>query len=254
MRIQRIDLIEQYITEHKNVSLDTLCEVFDVSKNTIRRDINQLTKQGTIKKVYGGVTVADVTASLKTLTPFSARSGILEKEKDAICKYAASMINDGDIIYVDTGTTSQNLVDYIANKQCTIITNSLQLSLKAVAYPDLTVISLPGKLKRNTLSFAGSETGQYLSTYNISKAFFCCTGVSVENGLTNASIEEYLVKEAVAHNSHTKILMADHTKFGKFALMTYCQLSDIDHIITDCQPDNRFTEYCLNHEITIHKA
>lgn len=254
MRTQRIDLIEQYITEHKNVTLTTLCKEFQVSKNTIRRDINQLAERGSIKKVYGGVTLTDTSMKLTTLTPFSARSVLLEKEKDAICRYAASMIQDDDIIYIDTGTTSQNLIDYIANKSCIIITNSLQLSFKAVAYPRLTVISLPGKLKRDTLSFTGSEAEQYLSAYNISKAFLCCTGVSVENGLTNATTEEYLIKRAVATNCRTRILMVDHTKFGKFTLMTYCRLSDVDHILTDQLPDPMFTKYCQDHEIIIHKV
>jgi len=254
MRKERIDLIEKYILEQKNVTIDTLCDVFQVSKNTIRRDINQLVKRGAIQKVYGGVTIVENTSRLETITPFSLRNSVLADEKDAICRHAASFVEDKDIIYIDTGTSAQNLIDYIADKHCIIITNSLQISLKAVAYPNLTVISLAGTLKRDTLSFVGSEIEYYLKTYNINKAFMCCTGITVENGLTNATAEEYLIKKTVIENSKQHFLLADHTKFGKFTLMTFCSVSDIQHIITDKMPKSEFIEYCKSQNVLIHEA
>ena len=238
MRTKRIDSIEQYILEQKSVSLDTLCEQFAVSKNTIRRDIDTLVKKGTIKKVYGGVTVAEA-------PPYAA-------EKDTICKMAAGFVNDGDIIYIDTGTTCINMIDYISHKECTIITNSVQVCLKAIPYPNLTLISLPGTLKRETLSFVGNEVIDYLKTYNITKAFMACTGLTIANGLTNATREEYTVKKAVIENSHTHFLLADHTKFGHFSLMTYCPLSQVDHIVTDEMPPQEYSDYCRENHIEMH--
>jgi len=254
MRIERIDLVENYIIENKKVTLDVLCEAFKVSKNTIRRDINFLADRGTIKKVYGGVIASDDATHLNTITPFSSRSTILKKEKDAICKYAASLVDDNDTIYIDTGTTSQNLIDYISDKHCTIITNSLQISLKAIPYPNLNIISLAGMLKRNTLSFVGNEAEFYLKTYNINKAFMCCTGITIENGLTNATYEEYLIKKTVIANSKTHILLADHTKFGVFTLMTYCRLTDLHHVITDRTPKTEYVEFFKQHDVLLHEA
>ena len=123
------------------------------------------------------------------------------------------------------------MVDYLAHVPCTIITNSLRIYMKAVQYPDLQIISLPGRLNRDTLSFVGSEIPTYLRTYNITKAFMASTGVTIQNGLTNAS--------------------ADHTKFGKFALMTYCPLSEIQYLITDTTPQQKYLDYCKEHEIII---
>ncbi len=91
MRTKRIDEIELYIREKKSVSLDTLCEVFNVSKNTVRRDIATLEQSGKIKKVYGGVTIADTPAS-KTLLPFSKRHQSFMKEKRLISQLAASHV------------------------------------------------------------------------------------------------------------------------------------------------------------------
>ena len=140
MRTKRIDEIELNIREKKSVSLDTLCEVFNVSKNTVRRDIATLEQSGKIKKVYGGVTIADTPAS-KTLLPFSKRHQSFMKEKRLISQLAASHVCDHDTIFIDSGTTCHNIIDFIAEKECTILTNSLQVSLKAIPYENLNVIS-----------------------------------------------------------------------------------------------------------------
>ena len=141
MRTKRIDLIERYIEEEKLVSLDVLCEKFAVSKNTIRRDIEELVKKGVVEKVYGGVSFK-VPPSDTPLVPYEKRHTVLNTEKDTISKKAASFVKEGDIIYIDTGTTCLNMVDYLAHVPCTIITNSLRIFMKAVQYPDLQIISL----------------------------------------------------------------------------------------------------------------
>lgn len=251
MRTERIDQIEEYILTNKTVTIDKLCEAFNVSKNTIRRDIGQLLDRGRIKKVYGGVTALP-DSPLIPLTPYSLRNTTFESEKDLICKRAASFVEDNDLIYIDTGTTSQNLIDYLGNKKCTIITNSLQVAIKAVNYPNITLISLSGKLKRETLSFVGSTVEEALKTYNIGKAFLCCTGVTMKNGLTNASMDEYQIKKIVVENSQCRYLLADHTKFGKFSLMTYSPLSDIEHVITDQKPSADYMNFFSTHDIDLN--
>jgi len=115
----------------------------------------------------------------------------------------------------------------------------------------LNIISLAGTLKRDTLSFVGNEVEFYLKAYNINKAFMCCTGITIENGLTNATYEEYLIKKTVVANSKTRILLADHTKFGTFTLMTYCGLSNIHHIVTDQLPKAEYIEFFREHNIPI---
>lgn len=243
MRTKRIDSIEEFIEQEKSVSLDTLCDEFQVSKNTIRRDINELVKKGTIRKVYGGVTV-NQSAESPILVPYQQRHDSFMDEKNAICQAAARYVNDGDNIYIDTGTTCMNMIDYISDINCTIITNSLQICWKAVPYPNLRIIVLPGVLKRETLSFVGDEINEQLRTYNITKAFMACTGLTLENGVTNASTEEYNIKRAVIKNSQQHYLLTDHSKFGKASLMTYCNLEDFQYIITDTIPVKKYLTFC----------
>lgn len=251
MRAKRIDLIEQYIYEYKSVSLDKLCEKFQVSKNTIRRDINYLTEKGVIKKVYGGVTVNE-SSTISDLVSFEARHLTNIDEKNKIAKLAAEYVCDGDTIFIDSGTTPLNMIDYLKDKKnLTIITYSVQIVIKAIQYPDITVISLPGVLKRPTCSFIGSGSFEYLQTFNINKAFMSCTGLSVENGICNASSEEFDIKKTAVSKSQTIFLLADHSKFNRVALMTFCDLENIHCIITDQVPSANFVDFCEDNSIEI---
>lgn len=253
MRTKRIDLIEEYILAEKSVSLDSLCDKFQVSKNTVRRDIDELIKRGSVKKVYGGV-VSTAAENTQKLLPYEQRNTSLMREKEAICALAADFVNDGDIIYLDTGTTCLPMVEHLSGRTCTILTNSLQVCIKAIPYPNLQVISLPGTLKRETLSFVGSDIVEYLNTFNIQKAFMTSTGVSLESGLTNASMEEYHIKKAVMKNSHIRVLLSDHTKFDRVSLMTYSSLLQIQHIITDTEPAEPYRTFCSENKIGLHIA
>ena len=250
MRNQRIELIKKYIEEEKNVSLDKLCEIFKVSKNTIRRDINELENLGFVKKVYGGVTL-NSQPEVSPLLPYRERYVQNKAEEEHIVKLASELVLDDDIIFIDTGTTCCSLIDYIGNKKCTVITNSMRVCLSAIPYSSLKVIVLPGVLKRETMSFISSDRLNYLEDFNITKAFMTCTGVTVENGLTNASEGEYWVKKAVVENSKSCFLLADHSKFGKFSLMTFCKLNDIDNIITDEPVNEEIKKYCKDNQIKI---
>nr|WP_294679087.1 DeoR/GlpR family DNA-binding transcription regulator [uncultured Blautia sp.] len=250
MKSQRLDMIEEYVLEHKNASLDTLCETFNVSKNTIRRDIDILLKRGTIMKVYGGVAALETPQALPLLS-YEERGTRYPEEKKAICQRAADLVSEDDTIYIDTGTTCLNLVDYISDRHCTILTNSLLIFNKAAAYPNLDVISVPGRLNRKTLSFTGPDINDYLKTYNISRAFMACTGVTMKSGLTNASAEEYLTKKAIAENTASLVLLADHSKFGRISLMTYSSMDNLDAIVTDQKLPDEYDAYCTEHGIRV---
>ena len=251
MKEKRLDSLEQYILENRSVTIDNICETYNISKNTVRRDLDELVDRGNIIKVYGGAKSADTAPTKTPLSSFEERHIAHMREKDYICRLAANMVSNGDIIYIDTGTTCSNLVEYLKNTTCTIITNSLQIASSAVPYQSLDIIMLPGKLKRETLSFVGIETIENLKIFNIDKAFMASTGVTIENGLTNASSEEYSIKKTVVENSTLRYLLADYTKFGKTALHTYCDLSSINSIITDqCLPE-KYLSFCSTHNIHV---
>mgnify|MGYP001573703670 FL=1 len=147
MKTNRIKEIEEYILSNESVSLDSLCDVFKISKNTIRRDINEIEKKGSIKKVYGGVT-----AVVKDLIPFEERNIKNNYKKIAIAKAACEFVKDGDVIFIDSGTTTLNMIDFLKNRNdITILTNNLNVIVSALPYSNLNVICTGGSLDRKSV-------------------------------------------------------------------------------------------------------
>jgi DeoR family transcriptional regulator, myo-inositol catabolism operon repressor len=247
---KRINKIEEYIKEHKSVSLDELMEVFKVSKNTIRRDVQELVERDEFKKVYGGVAVKDEDQTAK-LEPFQDRQVRHQKEKKIIAKAAAQFINDGDIIFIDSGTTTIELIEYLKEKNVTVLTNNLDFILRALPFENLSIISTGGLLERKTNSFGSIKYIDFLNAYNIKKAFMASTGVSLTNGVTNASPLESELKTAVVNRSIESYLLIDHNKFDKYGLMTYCTLDNIDYLITDQMPSQTYKEYIEANDIKL---
>ena len=239
---KRINKIEEYIKEHRSVSLDELMEVFKVSKNTIRRDVQELLEKGEFKKVYGGVSIKEEDRTTK-LESFQDRKVRNQNEKEIIGQLAAQFVEDGDIIFVDSGTTTIELIEFINNKNVTVLTNSLDFIVRALPYENLNVISTGGILERKTNSFGSIKYIDFLNAYNIKKAFMASTGVTLTNGVTNASPLESELKSEVVNRSLETYLMIDHDKFDKYGLMTYCTFDKIDYLVTDTMPSQVYQEY-----------
>lgn len=239
MRTQRLDRIKEYIYQQKTVTLDQLCTVFNVSKNTIRRDIDELVELEQIKKIYGGVTVE----GYKPMVSFDERNITNLQLKQAIAQTAASLVSDNEIIFIDSGTTTVHMIDYIKERQnLTILTNSIEVIMRSIPYPNINVISLSGTLNRKTLSFTGTSSAKVLSQFNISKSFIAATGISTIGGASNSSPAETEIKRTALLKSQKNYLLVDHTKFGVISLMTFSNFDNIDSVISDEFPENDLRE------------
>lgn len=240
MRLQRIDHMEQHILENKMVTLEDLCTLFNASKNTVRRDVEVLVGRGTVKKVYGGVRAA----GRRELSPFAEREVRNLSAKRAVGRRAAALVEDGDVIFIDSGTTTLHMLDGLGErKNLTILTHSLDVIFGAVPCDNLEVISLSGRLERATRSFVGQTAADALSSYNIAKAFMASTGISLHNGVTNASPHEYAIKRAAIERSRRVILLIEQSKYDVSALMSYCGLEKIDTLITDAPPPQSYLDF-----------
>lgn len=248
MKISRLNSIEQYVLSNETVTIDELCEVFGVSKNTIRRDLNELESRGHIAKVYGGVT------AVKTgdIIPVPVRTGINASNKLLIGQLAAQEVEDGDTIFVDSGSTAVCLLRNLsARKRVTIVTHSLTVMVEAAKYENLNVICLGGIFNRPTSSYVGVSTLQAISELKLTKAFMGATGVTVEAGMTNTTFLEAEIKRGVAAHSKKIILMADSSKLGSDAVITFCYLRDISTFVTDSAPPQKFEDYFRAHQIKV---
>ncbi|NDL68784.1 DeoR/GlpR family DNA-binding transcription regulator [Anaerotalea alkaliphila] len=233
MRSKRLDSVKKYIEENKTVTLDQLCAEFQVSKNTIRRDINELVSSGEIRKIYGGVTIE----GFKPMSSFDERNISNLELKQRIARYAAKLVKDGEIIFIDSGTTTMHMVEHLKERQnLTILTNSIEVIMRAIPYPNINVISLSGTLNRKTLSFTGASSAEVLGRFNINKAFLASTGISTAGGATNSSPAETEIKHTALLKSQQSFLLLDHTKFNTIALITYSRFDDIHTLVTDDFP------------------
>jgi len=248
LKLQRIQKIEEYVKKHGSASLDDLCKQFDVSKNTIRRYINELEERRIVEKVYGGVVLNNEEAPI----PLSQRQLTMQAEKAAIAEKAAEFVKDGDIIVIDAGTTTVRVVEHLKNKSnITIITNSIPVINATLAYEQFHVIVTGGDLLRPTNSFVGQEAVCILKNLNANTLFIAATGISLSKGITNSSTIETEIKRAMIDVSEQIILLVDHTKFDTVSLVTFADLKDIDVLITDQAPPSEYFQYCAEHDVEI---
>ncbi len=169
MKSKRLTEMEAYILRHGSATMDELRDAFDVSMNTVRRDVAELLKTGSIEKVYGGVRAANQNV-IQAAYPKSGGA------KRAICFEAARLVKDGDIVFIDSGTTTVQMIEAIKDLRVTVITNNIQVMTKALEYENIRVIMLPGEVHRNTLSITGEDSAEYLSHMNTNIAFMAATG------------------------------------------------------------------------------
>lgn len=248
MKASRILDMEKYIISQGTASMEELCQRFDVSMNTVRRDVVELIRRGTVDKVYGGVTAR---RSDQPLTPYAERRGNREEVKAAIGRRAAEMVQDGDIIFIDSGTTTLQMIDYLAHvRDLTVITNNMEAVVRAVPYENMTVIVLPGQLRRKTNSLTGDDTVASLRRYNIRIAFMAATGLS-SHGATNSSPLEYEIKRAAVDRCEKAVLLVNQEKIGVTGLMTFAPVKFFDAVVSDAQPGSPAAELLAREKVEL---
>ena len=235
MRAKRIDAINEYVKEKQSVSLQQLCEEFHVSLNTIRRDIAVLIEQGEIEKVYGGVVSKSNSKShSSSVQPFYERNIVNTGAKENIAKAAADFVEDNDTIFLDSGTTTIQMVKYLEKyNNLTVVTYCIPIIAELYKLPDIRVISLPGYLLRATCSLVGEAACDFLNGLNINKAFMASTGVTSDFNVTNATFEECGIKKTALKQSRKHYLLVDSSKFGQSGIMSYARLNQFDAVISN---------------------
>jgi len=248
MKSFRIKQMEQYIIERDLVSMEELRSAFNISMNTVRMDVAQLVSKGAILKVYGGV----CSNQKGKLVPFEERQSKNIQGKISVGKAAAMLVEDSDIIFIDSGTTTMYMMDYLEEcKNVTVLTNNLNVINRSLPLPNVNVICLPGMLERKTNSFVSADTVRTLEKYNIKKAFMASSGISANGMVTNASPLEYEIKKAAIANSKEVYLLVDSSKFGKSAMLSYANISEMSKVIVDNNIESGLLELCEKKNVEV---
>lgn len=240
---ERKDAILSMILEKGTVSVTELTKELNASESTIRRDLLELSNKGELTRVHGGATIASKQFISKDETVLNKQTRNID-EKIRIAKYAASLINDDDFVFIDAGTTTLLVIDYIdKDSMATFVTNGVSHA-KALSARGFNTVILGGHLKSSTEAIVGIEAAAAVQNYNFTKAFMGVNGISELQGYTTPDVEEAYVKRAAIDRSFVSYVLADHTKFGKVSSIT---ISKIDRacIITDAQPDERYDRFTV---------
>ncbi|WKT77918.1 DeoR/GlpR family DNA-binding transcription regulator [Lysinibacillus fusiformis] len=226
--IERQQQILQFVRQHKVVKLVTLTKEFNVSMETIRRDIQQLMQDKKIEKFYGGIKYIEPVEGL-----IDQRLHEQLTEKIAIAKASASLIQDGECIFIDSGTTTYQMTPFLLDKEkLTVVTNSLPVAFDLIG-SNIEVILLGGKVRHSEKSVTSNEFLFHFEHLNINKAFICASGVSLEKGISDFNLEEAITRKKIISISQMVYVATDSSKFNKDVAIQVCPLEEVDVIITD---------------------
>ncbi len=232
---ERRSSILEILREEGKVAVADLCERFDVSGMTIRRDLRELDREGLLRRVHGGA-ISSLGRSYEP--PYQLRSTDNVEAKIAIGHKAAEMIFDGESIAMDIGTTTLEVARALQGKRnLTIITASLpianEIASKSSLHSDIRLILTGGILRPGELSMIGHMANQAYLEFHADKAFIGVGGLSLETGLTEYNLEDALVKRPLLEKANRKIVVTDGSKFNRTTFATIGPLSSIDTVITD---------------------
>lgn len=250
--IERRSKIMSLLNENKSILVNETAELFEVTEETIRRDLKVLEGQGLLVKTHGGAVLSDDT---KTEAPIEIREGINIAGKDAIGRKAAEMVNNGDTIILDASTSSLYVAKNIKDKKgLTVITNAERIIFELSDCEDITLISTGGILRQKSLSYVGRAAENNISSYYANKLFFSCKGFSPKRGLTDSNEQESDIRKTMLKCSEKAIFLCDHTKFDRVGYINTANLTDINTIITDSPFPDTWGEYISGAGITVEFA
>ncbi len=231
MNKEREKLIIEKLIKEKRVYVKDLAREIYASEPSIRRDLQSLEKQGLIKRIHGGA-ILEESASSKIKIPFFLRELEQSDEKLIMAKNAAELVNDNDIIMLDSSSSAYALIPFLATKNnLTIITNSVKSVIRAGEY-GINAYSTGGHFLSTCQSFVGEEAHSIIESFNPNILFFSCRGLTWDGLLTDFSIEENLIRRKMLKKAQKKVFLCNSVKVGKKYLHTLCKSEEIDFIIS----------------------
>jgi DeoR/GlpR family transcriptional regulator of sugar metabolism len=246
---ERRQRIFEQIESSGVASVRELARRFAVSGITIIRDLQELEQQGLIRRVHGGA-ISVRGASYEP--PFIARESHQVEEKRRIAEKAVELINDGDSLILDVGTTTLEIAQALKGKHnLTVLVTNLRAAVELANQPSLQVIVIGGKLRAGELSMVGHLAEQTLRSFQVDKAFIGVGGITLEHGLTEFNFEEAGTKRVMIERARQRVIVADHTKFGKVMLTTVAPLDCADIIITGSEADSEIVKHLRDMGINV---
>ncbi len=237
---ERLEQLQRFIEGSNHVTVTEVCEMFDVSEATARRDLELLAGKGKIQRVHGGA------VSLKSSPPENPvyqRLSDQPEEKQRIGVAAAALLSAGDTVFLGSGTTTLEVARQISREiELTVITNSLLIINQLQDYAQISLVSLGGILRPSELSMIGHITENNLESLHTDKVIIGINGIDINRGLTNHFLPETVIDRKILNLGEEVIVVADHTKCERISTVQVGPISSMNTLVTDIEAPVEFVE------------
>lgn len=231
--------IMNLLSQNNYVTVEYLSQKIHISPSSIRRDLKKLELEGLITRSYGG---AELKTSVNKKIPFYLRSHKNTKEKNSVAQQAVSLVKPGDVIFIDSSTSTYFMLEYLKNiSDITIITNSLS-SMSICSEYNINSFLTGGRLNHeNPSCFVGSHTEEMINSFHADLCFFSVQSLTKEGILFDCFENEITPRKLMLQNSEKKVFLCDSSKINHFSAYKLCGISEIDYVISDIDIKNYLT-------------
>lgn len=233
----RREKIKSILLEQKTVHVSKLSKLFDVSEETIRRDLSDLEKEGFLDKIHGGAVLSNRVHSYVDNTVLKT---IFKENKQMIARRVKEIINHGDCIYLDSSTTSLTIAEVIQEENLVVVTNSVDIQHYLSTKKNIELVGIGGNYLNQNRSFVGPNAIKQVERYHFDKVFISPKSIDIKSGLTDIDEDIVLLNQTVLNRGAEKIIVVDHSKFNKVSFVHLEDLQRIDTLITDIKVDNKW--------------
>jgi DeoR family glycerol-3-phosphate regulon repressor len=229
-------------------TIEELATKFDVTPQTIRRDLKELDNEQKIQRFHGGAGLSSTVLN----TPYSNRKVAFLKEKQRIAEKIASEIPDQSSIFINIGTTTETIAQALLNHHdLTIITNNLHVASIMSTKDDFKIIIAGGVVRNRDGGVMGEATIDFVSQFKVDYAIIGISGIDESGDLLDFDYQEVRVSKAIIENSRNIFLAADHSKFGRDAMTRLGNIADVNHVFTSAEPSEKIQQLLLKNGVTL---
>ncbi|MGO5051659.1 DeoR/GlpR family DNA-binding transcription regulator [Lachnospiraceae bacterium LCP25S3_G4] len=230
LAITRKNKIKDIITERKSITVTELSKQFEVTEETIRRDLKTLEDENFLTRTYGG---AFIQSGVENNVTLAIREVAYTESKEIIANQCRQLINNGDSIFLDASTTALFVAKAIRDMRLTVVTNSLLILDQLADCENIRLVSIGGTLSRDYKAFNGNTAVQSLKNYFVDKCFMSCRSLCIDNGVTDSTEGLAAVRHALIEHSNALYIIADYSKFDRTSFLHICGFDVVTGIITD---------------------
>ncbi|MCK7547275.1 DeoR/GlpR family transcriptional regulator [Marinobacter koreensis] len=246
---RRQDRILEMIREHGFVTTDQLVDTFHVTPQTIRRDLNELARQNLLRRHHGGAGIDSSTAN----TEYQTRKIMDLEAKERIAESLVEMIPDNASMFINIGTTTETIARALLKKNnLQVVTNNLHVASILSAKEDFHIIIAGGEVRNRDGGIVGEATRDFINQFKMDFGIIGISGIHSDGSLLDFDYREVRVAQAIIANSDQVLLAADHTKFGRKAMVRLGTITQADHVFTDAPPPKALRAMLAENDIQLH--